>query len=180
MEMPDFKRVIRGYEPEAVDQAWAETDRQLSEANAANKELRLQINNLREQNTEWGNRLKSYETMESDLRDALLSAQRVANQIREEANKNAETLIKSARDESDAITSEANRLAAEKKTEIEEDLVEKRHEIIQLQEEIDALIIKKDELQSLVEQGIQHLEIVQNLLRDPSQTQTLFQQEKGS
>ncbi|MGC7872280.1 DivIVA domain-containing protein [Desulfosporosinus sp. SYSU MS00001] len=178
--MPDFKRVIRGYEPEAVDQAWAETDHQLSEANAANKELRLQINNLREQNTEWGNRLKSYETMESDLRDALLSAQRVANQIREEADKHAETLIKSARDESDAIISEANRLAEERKTEMEADLVEKRHEIIQLQEEIKALITKKDELQNLVEQSIQHLEIVQNLLGNPSQTQTLLQQEKGS
>ncbi|KLU67788.1 chromosome partition protein Smc [Desulfosporosinus acididurans] len=180
MEMPDFKRVIRGYEPEAVDQAWAETDRQLSEANAANKELRLQINNLREQNTEWGNRLKSYETMESDLRDALLSAQRAANQIREEANQKAETLSKSARDESDAIIAEANRLAEERKTEIEADLIEKKQEIFKLQEEIQVLIIKRDKLRNLVEKSLQHFEIIQNLLGDPSKIQTLLQQEKGS
>ncbi|WP_242833194.1 DivIVA domain-containing protein [Desulfosporosinus acidiphilus] len=164
--MPDFKRVLRGYEPEAVDQAWAETDRQLSEANTANKELRLQINSLREQNTEWGNRLKAYEKIESDLRDALLSAQRVANQVREEAAKNAETIIKSARDESEVILHEATRLSESKEAEVETMLVEKRQEVLKLEDEIQALLCRKDELQGLVEKSIHHLDVVQKLLGD--------------
>lgn len=164
--MPDFKRVIRGYEPEAVDQAWAETDRQLSEANAANKELRLQINSLREQNSEWGNRLKDYEKIEKDLRDALLSAQRVANQVREDATKNAEELIQSAHEEREAIINEATRLSEFKETEVETMLIEKRQEIFNIEEHIRELVEKRSELQTLVEQSIQHLEIVQRLLGD--------------
>ncbi|WP_407314801.1 DivIVA domain-containing protein [Desulfosporosinus sp. SB140] len=164
--MPDFKRVIRGYEPESVDQAWTEANRQLSEANEANKELRFQINKLKEQNSEWGNRLKDYEAIEKDLRDALLNAQRISTQVREEASKNAEELIESARAESKAIINEATRLSELKETEIESILIEKRQSVITIEEQIQDLIERKTKLQALVEQSIQHLEIVQRLLRD--------------
>jgi cell division initiation protein len=166
--MPDFKRVIRGYEPEAVDKAWAEMDRQLSEANAASKELRSQFNSLREQNTECGNRLTNYEKIETDLRDALLSAQRIANQVREEASKNAEELIKSARDESEAIIKEANRLSEFKETELETLLFEKKQEVIRIEDQIQELMKKKVELHTLVEKSLQHLETVQGLLGESS------------
>ena len=165
MESPDFKRVIRGYDPEAVDQAWAETDRQLSEANATNKELRLQINSLREQNLEWGNRLKYYEQIEKDLRDALLSAQRIANQVKEEATKQASELIQATRSESETLLNEATRLSSLKEIEVETLLIDKRLEIIQIEETIQGLAEQKTELKTLVEQAIQHLEIVMGLLR---------------
>ena len=164
MESPDFKRVIRGYDPEAVDQAWAETDRQLSEANATNKELRLQINSLREQNLEWGNRLKYYEQIEKDLRDALLSAQRIANQVKEEATKQANELIQSTRSESEMLLNEATRHSELKEIEVETLLTDKRLEIIQIEEQIRGLADQKTELQTLVDQAIQHLEMVMGLL----------------
>ncbi|KGP74983.1 cell division protein DivIVA [Desulfosporosinus sp. Tol-M] len=163
METPDFKRVIRGYDPGAVDQAWAETDRQLSEAYAAHKELRLQINSLREQNSEWGNRLKHYEQIEKDLRDALLSAQRAANQVKDEAAKQAEELIQSARSESETLLSEATRISESVRTEVETKLVEKQMEILKIEEQIQELAAQKTELQTQVDQAIHYLEMVKGL-----------------
>lgn len=159
METPDFKRVIRGYDPEAVDQAWAETDRQLSEANAAHKELRLQINSLREQNAEWGNRLKHYEEIEKDLRDALLSAQRIANQVKDEATKQSDELMHSARNESETMLSEASRIAESMEIDVETKLIEKRMEVLQIEEQIKGLAEQKDKLQTQVDQAIRYLEL---------------------
>jgi len=165
LETPDFKRGFRGYDSDAVDQAWAENERQLSEANAANKELRLQINSLREQNLEWGNRLKYYEQIEKDLRDALVSAQRIANQVKDDATKQAEELLQSARNESEAILSEATRLTEAKEIEADTLLIEKRMEIVQLEEQIQGLTEQKAELQSLVEQALQYLDMIKGLIK---------------
>jgi cell division initiation protein len=166
LETPDFKRVFRGYDPEAVDQAWAETDRQLSEANASHKELRLQINSLREQNTEWGNRLKHYEQIEKDLRDALLSAQRIANQVKDEATKEADELRQSARNESETLVSEATRISESMEIDIETKLVEKRLESLQIDEQIKGLAEQKNELQAQVDQAIRYLELAKGVFQN--------------
>jgi len=165
LETPDFKRVIRGYDPEAVDQAWAETDRQLSEANAAHKELRLQINSLKEQNSEWGNRLKQYEQIEKELRDALLSTQRIANQVKDEASKKADELILSARNESETLLHEATRISEAMETEVDTKLIEKRAEIVQIEEQIKGLAEQKTELQAQVDQAIRYLEMAKELFK---------------
>ena len=163
METPDFKRVMRGYAPEAVDQAWAESDRQLSEANAAHKELRLQINSLREQNNEWRNRLKHYEQIERDLQDALLSSQRIANQVKDEATKEAADLLQSARAESETLLSEATLFSESMESEVETKLTEKRNEILQIEEQIKGLTEQKTELQTQVDQAICYLEMAKGL-----------------
>ncbi|MCO5386690.1 DivIVA domain-containing protein [Desulfosporosinus sp.] len=164
METPEFKRGFRGYDSDAVDQAWAESERQLSEANAANKELRLQINSLREQNSEWGNRLKYYEQIEKDLRDALVSAQRIASQVKDEATIQAEELLQSARSESEVILSEAVHLSESKEIEADNMLIEKRMEIVQLEEQIQGLIEQKTELQTLADQVRKYLDIIKDLI----------------
>ena len=179
METPDFKRVIRGYDPEAVEQAWIETDRQLSEANAINKELRLQINSLREQNSEWGNRLKYYEQIEMDLRDALLSAQRIANQLKEEATKQANELIQSARCESETLLYEATRISELKEAEAETLLLDKHAEITQLEEQIQGLVEQKAELQTLADQAIHYLEMAKGLL-EPATISTISSERESS
>ena len=170
METPDFKRVIRGYDPEAVDQAWTETDRQLSESNAAHKELRLQINSLREQNAEWGNRLKQYEQIDRDMRDALLSAQRIANQVKDEATKQADELLQSARNESETLLSEATRISESMEMEIETKFNDKRMEILQIEEQIKGLAEQKTELQTRVDQVIRYLEMAKELFTSEQDT----------
>lgn len=154
---------MRGYAPEAVDQAWAESDRQLSEANAAHKELRLQINSLREQNNEWRNRLKHYEQIERDLQDALLSSQRIANQVKDEATKEAADLLQSARAESETLLSEATLFSESMESEVETKLTEKRNEILQIEEQIKGLTEQKTELQTQVDQAICYLEMAKGL-----------------
>ena len=155
---------MRGYDPEAVDQAWAEMEDQLSVGNATNKELRLQINSLREQNSEWGNRLKHYEEIEKDLRDALVGAQRIASQAKEEATKHADELMQTARSESETILIEATRFSESKEIEIETMLIEKRKEVIQIEEQIQGLVDQKTELQMMVDQAIRYLEMVKGLI----------------
>jgi len=170
METPDFKRVIRGYDPEAVDQAWTETDRQLSESNAAHKELRLQINSLREQNAEWENRLKQYEQIDRDMRDALLSAQRISNQVKDEATKQADELLQSARNESETLLSEATRISESMEMEIETKFNDKRMEILQIEEQIKGLAEQKTELQTRVDQVIRYLEMAKELFTSEQDT----------
>ncbi|WP_427854294.1 DivIVA domain-containing protein [Desulfosporosinus youngiae] len=165
LEAPDFKRVFRGYDSDEVDQAWAENERQLSEANAVNKELRLQINSLREQNLEWGNRLKDYEQIEKDLRDALVSAQRIAKQVKEDAAKQAEELLQSTRNESETILKETTRLKEAEEMETETLLIEKRKEIVQLEAQIQELTEQKAELQTIVEQAVQYLDMIKDLIK---------------
>jgi len=161
--MSGFKRVFRGYDPEAVDQAWSETEHQLSEANAAHKELRLQINSLREQNTERGNRLKQYEQIEKDLRDALVSAQRIANQVKDEASIQADELMRTARTNSETLLSEATRNSESMESEVETRLIEKRMEALTIEAQIKGLAEQKSELQAQVNQAIRYLEMVKDL-----------------
>ncbi|KGK89832.1 cell division protein DivIVA [Desulfosporosinus sp. HMP52] len=165
METPDFKRGFRGYDSDAVDQAWAESERQLAEAHAANKELRLQINSLREQNSEWANRVKYYEQIEKDLRDALVSAQRAANQIKDEATKQAEELIQSARTQSDTILSEAKQQLESKEIEADTRLIERRLEIVQVEEQLQQLSQQKSEIQTLIDQADEYLSMIKELLK---------------
>lgn len=164
METLDFKRVIRGYDPEVVAQAWSVMGRQLSEANAANKELRLQINSLEEQNSELGNRLKHFEQIEKNLMDAMVSAQRISSQVIEEATQQANELIQSARSESESLLNEATHISEIKETETETLLIEKRAEINQLEEQIQGLADQKKTLQTQVDQAIHYLDMVKGLL----------------
>lgn len=165
MELPDFKIVFRGYDQEPVDQAWEELDRQLSEANATNKELRLQINSLREQNTEWGNRIKQYEQMEKDLRDALISAQRIATQVKEEATIQANELLLTARSEFETMINEANRISELKENEADTLLIKKRAEIDQVDDQLKNLVEQKTELQTQVDQCSYYLEMAKGVLK---------------
>jgi cell division initiation protein len=153
-----------GFDPEAVNLTLAETERQLSEAVAVNKELRLQINSLREQNTEWGNRLKHYEQIETDLREALLSTQRIANQVKEDAEKESEELLLSARNKSEEMLEEATRVSESKELEVETIIAEKRIEILQLEEQIQSLSEQKRELQTIVDQAMPYFAKVHDLI----------------
>lgn len=151
LERPDFKRVMRGYDREEVEQSWTEITRMLTDSNAAYKELKLQINSLREQNTEWGNRLKNYEKMESDLRDALISAQRIAKQVKEEAEYQAEELLSSAKLEVETLLSEARENIEKREEEINYLLLENQVKISDMENEIDELTSKKEQIKQKVE-----------------------------
>lgn len=108
-------------------------------------------------------RLTHYEQIEKDLRDALLSAQRIANQVKDEATKQADELMQSARSESETLLSEATRISEAMESEAETKLIEKRMEILQIEEQINGLIEQKTELQTQVDQAIRYLEMAKEL-----------------
>lgn len=164
LDLPSFKRVMRGYDPEEVEHAWSEIQRFVSELNANHKELKLQVNSLREQNQEWENRLKSYQSIEKDLRDALLSAQRIANQVEEEAQHKADTLLATAQDEATRIMDEAKQWADNKTAEVDDLLTKRQTEIAELQQEYNELIGLKTNLAKQIEESIIHLKAIKELL----------------
>lgn len=168
MTPPEFKRGFRGYDSDAVDQAWAESEREISEINAANKELRIQINNLKEQKSELESRLKYYEKIEKDLRDALVNSQRIANQLKDDASKQAEDIIQAARNESENILSEATRLKESKEIETDTLLSEKRKEIVELEEQIQGLNDQKAQLETVINQAKQYLAMIKGLFSEAS------------
>ena len=230
MDTPEFKRVIRGYDQEAVEHAWSEIQLQLFQSNAANNELRLQFNSLREQNSESNvannelrlqidslqeqnsksnttnnelrlqidsleeqnsesnaanneltiqinslqeqnseceNRLKYYEQIEKDIVNVLLSAQQIANREKEEASKQADNLIQSARSESETLLTETTRILKLKENESEKLILNKQSKILLIEERIKELVEQKTELQTRVDQAINFLEMAMGLLEPP-------------
>ncbi|MHB1651947.1 MAG: DivIVA domain-containing protein [Desulfitobacteriaceae bacterium] len=163
-EFPNFKRVVRGYDPEAVETAWAEMERYIAEVNATNKELRLQINSLREQNTEWRNRLKDYEQIEKDLRDAMISAQRIAGQVKGDAERQAEELLTSARIQADSILSESQLQSEQRIQELDDQLNNKQAEITRIDNILAALTVEREQLQERVDQVKRLIESAENIL----------------
>ena len=166
LERPDFKRVMRGYDREEVEQSWTEITSKVTDSNAANKELKLQLNSLREQNTEWGNRLKNYEKMEADLRDALISAQRIAKQVKEEAEHKAEELLSSAQLEVETILSEARENIKKREEEINYLLLENQVKISDMENEIEELTSKKEQIKQKVEKTVTLFGSLQHTLQE--------------
>jgi len=109
------------------------------------------------------NRLKDYEQIEKDLRDALLSAQRIATQVKDEAIIQSDEILQSARNESDTILMDATRISESKEIEVETMLIEKRMEILQVEEQITGLAEQKAKLKAQVDQAIRYLEMAKEL-----------------
>ncbi|MDI6812375.1 MAG: DivIVA domain-containing protein [Desulfitobacteriaceae bacterium] len=166
IEFPNFKRVVRGYEPEAVEEAWTQLKREIEEVSAANKELRLQVNSLREQNSELRTRLKDYEQVERDLRDAMIAAQRLAGQIREEAQTRAETQLAAAQAEAEAILQQAQTEAQAKLSSLTAETQDKEEEIAHLLEELSRLTTDKEGLQHRVTETLKFLAEAKAILNE--------------
>ncbi|AHF06886.1 DivIVA domain-containing protein [Desulfitobacterium metallireducens] len=164
MESLNFRKIMRGYDPDEVDNAYAELQHKLDEANASNRELRLQINSLREQNAEWGNRLKSYEGMEKDLRDAMLSAQRVAGQVKDNAEQDAQTLLENAKNEVETLLHESTQRAEQRVAELKEEEIKTEASLNQLQDQVSELTLEKEALEIRMEKASAQLELLRQTL----------------
>lgn len=163
-ELPNFRRVVRGYDPESVETAWTELDQQITELNAANKELRLQATSLREQNTELRNRLREYEQLEKDLRDAMVSAQRISGQVRAESEQKAEELLQSAQSQAEAIINNAQQEATAKIHELDSLLMERNTGLEHLESELRTLTSEKEQIQEQIFRANQLLTTARDIL----------------
>ena len=165
-EFPNFKRVVRGYEPEAVEETWTQLRREIEELSASNKELRLQINSLREQNTELRSRLQDYEQVERDLRDAMIAAQRLAGQVREEAQAGAEARLAAAQAEANQIVQQAQAEAEARVATLTVEAKNKEEELSKLQAEFEHLVLDKERIQERLSRAQKLLSDLLEVLND--------------
>lgn len=124
IEKQDFKRKFHGYEPEEVQLFLRSVAEEVERLNLTNAELREEIGELRRQSEE-------HRQNERTLQETLVSAQKMAGNLQEQAKSEAESVIRNARQKSERILQENQdqlvRLEAEiSRCKLERDLFEKR------------------------------------------------------
>lgn len=112
-----LKRALRGYETEGVDRIIQSASRTLESLMHENASLKLQSSCLQ-------NELEGYHAMESTLRDAIVLAQRTADETRSTAHRHA-----------DLIAEEARQSAISERAEVQRIITDLRIELDQLQQE---------------------------------------------
>ena len=88
----EFKRVFRGYSPEEVDEFLDEIVEQLDDVIQENQLIKDEVDELR-------SRVQQYRQMEDTLQHTLVIAQETADEVRENARKEAQVIIGEARAE---------------------------------------------------------------------------------
>ena len=90
----DFGNALRGYDRTRVDQFRDQIAEEIERLTRANQELDQKARNFHEQ-------LKSFRDRDKALNDALVSAQQLRGEIREQAEREAQLILREARAEAD-------------------------------------------------------------------------------
>lgn len=90
----DFGRALRGYDPERVEQFRTQVAEELERLTRLNQELEGKARNFHEQ-------LRAFRERDKALNDALVSAQQLRAEIREQAERESQLLIREAQVESE-------------------------------------------------------------------------------
>lgn len=90
----DFGNALRGYDRTRVDQFRDQVAEELERLSRSNQELELKARNFHEQ-------LKAFRERDKALNDALVSAQQLRGDIREQAEREAQLILREARAEAD-------------------------------------------------------------------------------
>lgn len=98
----DFRRVMRGYDPEAVDNF-------LDEVVARMEELVREHASLNQRVGQMTDAIADYRERERAMNEALVSAQQLREGMREQAQREADLVLREARGEGERIVSDAKR-----------------------------------------------------------------------
>jgi len=90
----DFGRALRGYDPERVEQFREQVAEELERLTRQTQELEAKAKGFHEQ-------LRAFRERDKALNDALVSAQQLRGEIREQADREAQLIIREARSESE-------------------------------------------------------------------------------
>jgi DivIVA domain-containing protein len=110
----DFGKSLRGYDPERVEQFRTQVAEELERLARLNQELEMKARGFHEQ-------LRAFRERDKAINDALISAQQLRGEIREQADREAQLVIREA------------------KAEGEKQLESTRNEIRRLEDEISGL-----------------------------------------
>ena len=92
----DFGRALRGYDPERVDQFRDQVAEELERLTRLNQDLEAKARNFHEQ-------LRAFRERDKALNEALVSAQQLRAEIREQSERESQLLLREARAQADHI-----------------------------------------------------------------------------
>jgi DivIVA domain-containing protein len=96
----EFGRSMRGYDPERVDQFREQVADELERLSRLNVDLETRARGFHEQ-------LKSFRERDKAINEALVSAQQLRSQMKEQAEKESELILREARAEAARVLDEA-------------------------------------------------------------------------
>lgn len=96
----EFGKAIRGYDPERVNQFRDQVAEELERLSRLNQELEAKARGFHEQ-------LRAFRERDKAINEALVSAQQLRGDIREQADKEAELILREARAEAARIVEDA-------------------------------------------------------------------------
>jgi cell division initiation protein len=102
IEKKEFKRALRGYSEDEVDDFFDLVIKDFEVLYRENIELKEQIQYLREQ-------LEQYERLEETLKSTLVLAQQTAEEVKINAQREGELMLREAREKAAQIAAEAER-----------------------------------------------------------------------
>lgn len=102
----DFRRILRGYEPEEVDTFLQLVAERMEELVKENLSLSEKVERLQEQ-------VGSLEGRERAVHDALVTAERLRSDVKEQAGREAEVVRREAESDARRILEDAERMVAE-------------------------------------------------------------------
>ncbi|CAN5749456.1 hypothetical protein BH23GEM5_BH23GEM5_24350 [soil metagenome] len=98
----DFRRSVRGYDPSAVDEFLDLVLERMTELVRENSSLSVSMDNLAQG-------LAGFRERERALNEALVSAQQLREDMRSQANREADLVLREARSEAERIVADAKR-----------------------------------------------------------------------
>ena len=96
----EFGKALRGYDPERVDQFREQVAEELERLSRLNQDLDAKARGFHEQ-------LRAFRERDKAINEALISAQQLRGEIREQADKEAQLIIREAKGEAERIVDEA-------------------------------------------------------------------------
>lgn len=100
----EFRRSVRGYSPDEVDDLLDSLADDLEEARSERDRLSGEMEDARK-------RIEQYESLENSIRDTLDQAEKAAADYQQTARRDAESTVEAARREADSIVRDAERRA---------------------------------------------------------------------
>ncbi len=96
----DFGKALRGYDPERVNQFREQVAEELERLARINQELEAKARGFHEQ-------LKAFRDRDKAINEALVSAQQLRGEIREQADKEAQLIVREARAEGERMVEDS-------------------------------------------------------------------------
>lgn len=96
----EFGKAMRGYDPERVNQFRDQVAEELERLTRANQDLDAKARGFHEQ-------LRAFRERDKAINEALVSAQQLRNEIREQADKEGQLVVREARAEAERLLDEA-------------------------------------------------------------------------